>query len=456
LSAFIEKPLKSDMFSLSTSSVEGYMKKNIFVIALDDFTRKLFGTVHHAERYRFHSLLPKKTVVAAASYSMPDMLAEAQQKLQDFNGPIDGIVCYWDFPATIMLPTLRQFAGLPTTSNESVFHCEHKYWSRVIQRQVVPELVPGVAAFDPYSADPLGMIDLSFPFWIKPIKAHSSILGFKIETAADFHAAIPAIKKTIGRFAKPFNYLFSQVDAPAEISAVDGSWCLAEEIIAAENQVTLEGYVFNGEVTVYGPVDSLRENNPSSFSRYHYPSRLPSHVLQRMTEATIKVMTATELNNEPFNIEFYHDPQTDNISLLEINPRISKSHCPLFYLVEGASHQEIMLDLALGIKPEYPHHSGGRYPMATKFMVRHYSGDALVKRVPSDDEIYAMRHKIDGVSVVVLIKEGQRLSDFVDQDSYSFEYANIFIGGHNEEELQQKYHRCMELLPFEFVPQEDS
>jgi len=101
------------------------MKKNIFVIALDDFTRRLFGTVYRAERYHFHSLLPTKKIVAASSYSMPDLLAEAQQKLHDFDGPIDGIVCYWDFPATIMLPTLRQFAGLPTTPTESILHCEH-------------------------------------------------------------------------------------------------------------------------------------------------------------------------------------------------------------------------------------------------------------------------------------------------------------------------------------------
>ncbi|MFO7577524.1 MAG: ATP-grasp domain-containing protein [Pelovirga sp.] len=430
------------------------MKKNIFVIALDEFTRKLFGTVHHAEQYRFHALLPQEKIVSAASYSMPDLIAEAQQNLHDFDGQVDGIVCYWDFPATIMLPTLRQIAGLRTTSTESILHCEHKYWSRVIQRQVVPELVPRVAAFDPWCADPLAMVDLPFPFWIKPVKAHSSILGFKIETAAAFHAAIPRIQKSIGRFSEPFNYLFAQVDVPAEIAAVDGNWCLAEEIIAAQNQVTLEGYVVNGEVNIYGAVDSLREEIPSSFSRYHYPSRLPAHILRHMTEATIKVMQATDLDNEPFNIEFFHDPETDSISLLEINPRISKSHCPLFYLVEGASHQEIMLDLALGKEPQYPH-GAGRYPMATKFMVRRYAGDAQVKRVPSNEDIQRVRHEIDGVFIVVWVEEGQRLSEFADQDSYSFEYANIFVGGHSEEELQHKYRRSLELLPFEFEPVTD-
>jgi hypothetical protein len=37
----------------------------------------------------------------------------------------------------------------------------------------------------------------------------------------------------------------------------------------------------------------------------------------------------------------------DTIWLLEINTRISKSHCPLFRRVDGASHHQVMLDLAL-------------------------------------------------------------------------------------------------------------
>ncbi len=427
------------------------MKKNIFVIALDEFTKKLFGTIRQADSYRFHSLLPPEKIVAAANYSMPELLAEACRKLEDFNAPVDAIVSYWDFPATLMLPTLRRAAGLTTTSTESLLRCEHKFWSRAIQREVVPEMVPRVAAFDPFAENPLSQVDLDFPFWIKPVKAHSSILGFRIECPADFHAVIPRIRQSIGRFSDPFNYLFQRAEVPAEVAEVDGNHCLAEEIITAQHQCTLEGYVFNGEPRVFGVVDSLREANRSSFSRYHYPSRLPTDIQQRMIKVTLEVMRRTGLNNEPFNIEFFYDPQTGRISLLEINPRISKSHCPLFYLVEGASQQEVMLEVALGVQPDYPR-GAGDYPMATKFMVRRYAGDARVRRVPRPAEIEAMQREIDGVLVVVWVKEGDQLSDFADSDSYSFEYANIFIGGTSEEELKAKYRRCLELLPFEFEP----
>jgi hypothetical protein len=425
------------------------MKKNVFVLAMDEFTNKLFDTIHHADKYQYHALVHPDKIISAPNYVMTELLDEARLKLASFRGSVDAIVSYWDFPATLMLPILRESAGLPTTSIESILRCEHKYWSRLVQGEVAQRIIPEVVPFNPFDEEPLNQIKLNFPFWIKPVKAHSSILGFRIESNADFYAAIPKIRESIGRFSDPFNDIFQKAETPSKVAPVNGNYCVAEEIVSAKHQCTLEGYVFNGKVIVYGAVDSLREQHQSSFSRYHYPSRLPKEVLARMTDVTLRVMPRTKLNNEPFNIEFFYNPETGQISLLEINPRISKSHCPLFYFVEGASHQEVMVDLALGKKPEYPH-GKGRYPMATKFMVRRYSGDAIVRRVPCREEIEALQKEVDGVLAVVWVKEGDRLSSFKDTDSYSFEYANIFVGGRSEEELMEKYHHCMKRLTFEF------
>jgi biotin carboxylase len=425
------------------------MKKNIFVLALDEFTSNLFGTIQNAENYQYHGLLPPEKIISAHNYVMPELLDEARLRLAKFKGSVDAIVSYWDFPATLMLPLLRQSAGLPTTSIESILRCEHKYWSRTVQREVAQKMIPSVEPFNPFDEDPLNQVNLNFPFWVKPVKAHSSILGFRIENSADFYDVIPKIRERIGRFSEPFNDIFQRADTPSKIAPINGNYCIAEEIISAKNQCTLEGYMFNGKTFVYGVVDSLREENQSSFSRYHYPSRLPKEALERMADVTAQVMQRTKLNNEPFNIEFFHDPETGHIFLLEINPRISKSHCPLFYFVEGASHQEVMVELGLGKKPEYPQRKG-RYPMATKFMLRRYSGDAIVRRVPRRDEIEALQKEVDGVLVMVWAKEGDRLSTFADTDSYSFEYANIFVGGGSEEELLKKYQLCMKRLSFEF------
>jgi hypothetical protein len=423
------------------------MTKNIAVLGLDDFNLALFRTVRNFDSYSFHRILSKEELVGASRYSMSDLLAKADRQLRSIDGRVDAVVGYWDFPTTLILPVLRRKAGLATTSLESVLRCVHKYWSRCVQRRTASELVPRCIPFDPFAENPLSAIDLAPPFWIKPIKAHSSILGFRIDSEQDFQAALPRIRKKIERFAEPFNHIFRLAELPAEIAAIDGHHCIAEEFIAAEYQCTLEGYVLRGRPRVYGIVDSLREQHGSAFSRYQYPTCMPVPVQQRMIDAAERVMRATGLDNEPFNMEFFYDPDRDRLALLEINPRVSKSHFPLFAMVEGASHQEVMLEVALGIEPVFPQRKG-RYPVAAKFMVRRFA-DGVVRRVPSPAEIRDLEGSLSGVRIQVEVAAGDRLSELVNQDSYSYETAAIFVGGRNEQDLEEKYHFCLDRLRLE-------
>ena len=74
--------------------------------------------------------------------------------------------------------------------------------------------------------------------------------------------------------------------------------------------------------------------------------------------------------------------------------------------------------------------------------------DAKVKRVPNATEIHHMQTRYPEAMVQVLVEEGQQLSHLAFQDSYSFELADIFIGGRSREELAAKYADIMENLPF--------
>ena len=53
-------------------------------------------------------------------------------------------------------------------------------------------------------------------------------------------------------------------------------------------------------------------------------------------------------------------------------------------------------------------------------------------------------------SIEIVPPEGVWLSELLGQDSYSYEIADIHVGGATEAELTEKYERCVELLPFEF------
>ncbi len=427
-------------------------KRNVFVVGLDAFNLHQLCTIRDAEAYAFHGLIPYERIVSPREYPMAELMDEAIRTLNAFEGGIDAIIAHWDFPVSMMVPLLRQRYAMPGPSLVGVVQTEHKYWNRLLQRDRVPEMVPRFAAFDPFGDDPAACVrdaGVDFPFWIKPVKAHSSYLGFHIHDAAEFERALGIIRARIGRLKAPLDYFLRHVRLPPEVAGIDGGWCIAEEIISQGRQCTLEGYVRRGEVVIYGVVDTLRDGPVASvLTHYRYPSALPRIVQFRMADAAARVLEASDLDESPFNIEFYWDEETDRIRLLEINARISKSHCPLFELVAGASHHEVLVDLAFDRQPRFPRKEG-TFDLASKWMLRR-PHDAFVRRVPRPEEIAAIERRVPGTRIAVEAKEGCRLSELEDQDSYSFEYAAVFVGGRDGREVREKEREVERMLPFEF------
>lgn len=431
----------------------GRASKNIFVIGFDEFNRKELASIREAENCEFRGLLDHDEIVVPKTgiIEFERLREKAEDRLAHFEGSIDGIVSFWDFPSSAMASVLRNAHGLPGPTNEALAKCEHKYWSRLEQCEVVPELVPAFCAMDPFAEDPLSQVTIDYPFWIKPVKAHSSHLGFNIRNGEDFRSHLPEIRQKIGYYGVPFDEFLRHIDLPGHIRPVTGHWCIAEGMISAGQQCTLEGYVYNGRVEVYGVVDSIRAGkHRSCFSRYQYPSALPRHVQTRMIDATRKVLTQFGYDCAPFNIEFYWDRRTDGIRLLEVNSRISKSHCPLFRMVDGASHQEVMVDLALGQQPEFPHRQGD-YSVAAKFMHRVFR-DGIVRRMPSLEERRRVQSIYPEARFRLLASEGERLRDSNHRDSYSYELADIFLGGQNRKDLLQKFDNVLQKVTFDVGP----
>jgi len=430
------------------------MTKNVFVVGLDKFNLSQLESLNNAKEYQYHSLISYEDIKTQGEFPVRDFLRQSTKTLQDFKGSIDAIVGYWDFPVSTVLPIVRQPYHLPGPSLEAVLKCEHKYWSRIIEENVVPEYIPAFDKVNPFSDTAIKDCQLEYPFWLKPVKGVLSHLGFHIHNQQEFEKSLQLIRHGITRYAEPFNFILEHAKLPPEITAVDGNYCIAESIISEGRQCTLEGYVYQGEVQVYGVVDSIREGkNDSSFSRYQYPSSLPMQVTSRMIEVISKVLNQMEYDYAPFNAEFYWDGDNDNIWLLEINTRISKSHCPLFKMVDGEYHHAVNIDLALGNKPDFPYRQGP-YKVAAKFMLRHYR-DGMITKVPTQEQINDVTHRFPDISVLSDVKPGMRLSEMRDQDSYSYELAVFFIGADSQQELLQKYSILQQMLAFDIDESEE-
>lgn len=425
------------------------MFKNIFIVGLDEFNLIKLKSLSRATEYNFHPLLRYEEIRGVESYSFQELLEKAQAKLEEFQGTIDAIVGYFDFPISDMVPILCKKQGLTSASLESVVKCEHKYWSRLEQRKSIPDNIPNFDIFDPFDEQALAKISLEYPFWIKPIKSFRSFLGFRINSDEEFYESVAQIREQIESISEPFNNLLEYLNLPPEVATLPGRSCLAEEIIAGR-QCTLEGYVFHGEITIYGVVDSIRYPHSSTFSRYQYPSKLPQHSQEEMIEVTKRLIKQIGYDNAPFNAEFFYDEEQEKAWFLEINPRISQSHGDLFEKVDGTPHHQIMVDLALGNQPRFPHREG-KYKYAAKFLERRFQ-DGQVVKVPNEKEITALQEQIPDTLIDIFIKPGMRLSDLANQDSYSYEVADILLGANSEQELLEKHRQCLEGLGFEFAP----
>lgn len=430
-------------------------RRNIIVVGLDDFHLRQLLTLPAAKNYAFHPLFSRRELKNPEGFPVRELLEEGCRQLREFPGRVDAVVGYWDFPVSTTLPLLRRAVGLPGPTLESVLKCEHKFWSRLEQARVVPEQIADFCPLDPFAEDPLGQVTIAFPFWLKPVKSLLSHLGFLIEDEQSFRRAIEQTRAGIRRIGDPFNLILECAELPEEIAAVDGNHCIAESLISAGRQCTLEGYAFGGQVHVYGVIDSQREGSAgSSFSSYEYPSTLPESVRRRMVQIASRVIRQVGYDDAPFNIEFYWEEHADHVWLLEINGRISKSHAPLFQMVDGCYHHQVMIDLGLGLEPKMPHREGA-FDFAAKFMVRRFE-DATVTRAPNHDEIEALQSEIPGVLIEIPVREGMRLRHLPDQDSYSYEVAVIFVGGEDHADVRAKYEQVLARLPLEFTPTRES
>jgi hypothetical protein len=69
--------------------------------------------------------------------------------------------------------------------------------------------------------------------------------------------------------------------------------------------------------------------------------------------------------------------------------------------------------------------------------------------VPSPEQIERVEREIPGTVVQLQVTPGMRLRELLEQDSYSYAIAHIFIGARNRRELLARYRQCISMLPFE-------
>jgi biotin carboxylase len=417
---------------------------NVVVLGLDETNLDLLKRVPDAERYEFHALMSITDMQSQEDIPIAEILETAESRIAAFDGDVHAVVGFWDFPVSTIVPVLCERFGLRGASLDAVLRCEHKYWSRLVQREVIDEY-PAFALVD--LDEPRLPAEVGYPCWLKPVKSFSSKLAFEVTDDEEFATAVERLREGISTVGEPFEYLLEKVDLPPEIAEAGGQAAVAERALSG-NRAAVEGYVMDGEVVVYGVLDSLVYPDVASFLRHQYPSQLPDRMRERLADVSRRVIAGVGLDNTTFSIEYFCDPDTGEINLLEINPRHSQAHAELFEHVDGFPNHRYMVNVALGETPAPP--GDGPYAISARWYLRRFT-DGVLLRGPAQDEIAEVERDLDGVRVYRKAPDGVRLSEQRYADSYSYELAEIVVGAEDEKQLSEKYEQCVAALRFEFA-----
>lgn len=374
-----------------------------------------------------------------------DILGFIDRTVAQFGGAIDGVFSSSDYPGATVAGAIATRLGLPGTPPERIIGCSHKYYSRVFQRDAVPEATPWFAIVDP--RDPMPNLNaLQFPCFIKPVKGAFSVLSQRLNTPDELRAF--CARPRVQEFVHDYVHMFNRLVAHFTTFEVNGSYFIAEELLRG-GQVTVEGFATADAVEILGIVDSATFPG-GSFARFDYPSAVEPTVQRRMADIAARVVRHMGLRYTLFNIEMIYDARYDRISIIEINPRMCGQFGDLYGKVDGTSGYEIALALATGQVPSV-RHGAGPYRTAASFPLRTFS-PVRVLSAPTAERVAAAQALYPQTLVWLECADGQTLADFEGEDGQSSRYAIVNLGGDTRAELAARLEVVRQALQFRFAP----
>jgi hypothetical protein len=247
---------------------------------------------------------------------------------------------------------LAERMGWPGTPVKAILACQHKLYARQVLQQVAPEAnVPFEVLNAEYGSPvPEG---LSYPRFVKPVKAAFSVLAREVVNQAELHAHTRfGVWElwVIRRLVEPFEQLAQRRLGGGEWPVSSAHRMLLEAPIKAD-QFNLDGYVFGGDVRAVGVVDAIMYPGTQAFMRHQLPTRLPPSVQARALDVARRFLQAVGFDHGLFNMEFFYDAASDRLSVIEFNPRMASQYSDLYRRVLGVDLHVVGLALAHGIDP---------------------------------------------------------------------------------------------------------
>ena len=418
--------------------------KNILVLFPKDWDREELDQPRYSGRHTFfYEGFDLFRFPENARLMTFDVRRYIDKLVKKYRGRIDGVLSNNEHFGALIAAVVAQRLGLPGTDPAVIIAAQHKYYARCLQQKIVPEATPRFSVF-PYKVASAAATGLPFPFYVKPVKATFSVLARRVDSFAQLqaHLRFNALETLIlHKLVTPFNDLMTRYTP----FSIDAHHLIAEEVLSGV-QVNVDGFMHNGKITLLSIVDEVMYPGTQAFLRFEYLSRLLPEVLERMKALAEKLFNGIDYGYGFFNVELIYQPDTGNIQIVEINPRMASQIVNLYRRVDGYDPYELLISLALGEAPAVSF-GAGAFGAAASFVFRRFDGRE-VTRVPGQAQLASVRERYPDARLMLYLKRGASLAREMKWLG-SYRYAVLNLGGASAEDLHQRYDDIRRSLAFE-------
>ena len=352
-----------------------------------------------------------------------------------------GVVSHHEQFGALAAALVAEQLGLPGTPVQAILACQHKLHARRVMQAACPDANLGFAELDAHYGGEVPA-DLPYPLYVKPAKAAFSVLARQVQNHEELHRHTRFGRRelwVIRRLVEPFERVVRQ-RLPQAGSA---HRMLLEEPVQAA-QFNLDGLVFNGEVRALGVVDAVMYPGTQAFMRWDYPSRLGREVQARALDVARRFLGAVGFTHGMFNLEFFHDPLSDRLSVIEVNPRMASQFSDLYRRVDGIDPHAMSVAMALGHDPDSVPREAPTAGAAASLVYRSFEGGPTWP-MPDARQRQQLAREFPDALLFTYPKQGHSLArDFKWLGSHR--YGIVHLGGPDKARLRDRAAHASRLL----------
>ncbi|MFW5983195.1 MAG: ATP-grasp domain-containing protein [bacterium] len=372
-------------------------------------------------------------------------LSEMIELINNNSHRYDGIVGTRDM-TSVFASVICEQTGKPSTSLDSLINCQNKYLSRQVQRKSVPESTPGFWLDSHF----LREFSMTPPFFVKPVRGNVSYLSQLVYSYEDLRVIIYKNTADLAQYNQSFlEALHTASHLSNQTNLETCNKFLCEESVDGV-QLTVNGFVFEGDINFYGNARAVFMEDNLSFSHHEYPYYFSQPIEDKLQDIMYRLVQALGLDNTFFNVEVRVDEENQRINIIEVNCRAAFQFAKTVEAVTGINLIQWLCNIAAGERPEEKTSDKSKktFSYCVNFELRE-TEDKEIVRIPMNTDLEEIEILYPEVTVKNMVEAQTKLSDYR-QNPLSYRYCILDVPGNSRQEISQKYADIIPRLGYEF------